>query len=53
LSVQGTGAHRLETDGELALVGDDEPARGEVQSIDVQVDGVVGLAIELDDSAAG
>ena len=42
-----------EAHGELALVGDDEPAGREAQPVHVQVDGVVRLAVELDDGAAG
>ena len=44
-------ADGLQAHGELALVGHDEPAGREVQPVHVEVDGVVRLAVELDDGA--
>src|SRR5438309_4707626 len=43
----------LEADGPLVLLDGDEPAHGDARPVDVDVDGVLGAAVELDDHAVG
>src|SRR5215212_1675233 len=43
----------LDPHGPLAVVGDDEAGGGEAHAVDVQVDRLLGLAVELEDGARG
>src|SRR6185295_16098934 len=43
----------VDLDGPLAAFGDDEPPGGEAHAVDEHVDGLVRLAVELDDGAGG
>src|SRR6476661_7938966 len=44
---------RVDLDGPFAALGDDEPAGAKAHAVDEEVDGLVRLAIEIDDRAGG